>query len=136
TEEGTGKQCCSCSLSLLVSGTNLAAVVLRDQHRGGTRIVTRCTTRPVTGEVACREITGASRSAGMLHVDEHRALVWCSYHASNLTALRTCQKSSDIAGVRVGGQHHVIADTSIVWVIQRAIRRVGLYPQPAVRICP
>src|SRR5690606_36856644 len=114
-------------------------IILPDHYRGRTRGQTRrVTVRPGTAHVTRTQLPlgGGGSGTGVLHVDEHGALVRRSDDTGDLLADGPGQEAAHLAGFRVGAEHGVVAEHLVHTGVLAAFPDIGLDPHAAVLVDP
>src|SRR6185295_10665904 len=76
------------------------------------------------------------RLAGMLQIDEGRAVVGSDVEAGDLAAARTGEEAAEHAGRGIDRERLVVAERGALALAQVSGRHVGLDPQRAHRVDP
>lgn len=116
------------------SAADFPSIILRDHDTGRSRPTAGRTVRPRTELFGIRRIAReiVRPFAGMLDSDKHRPTVRRHHHTRHFALTRPDQKPPGFAGLRMGGQHHIVPEAGVSPRIDRRGRDVGLNPeQPA-----
>src|SRR5690554_5503826 len=119
------------------SATYDTAIILPDHYRRRTRRQTRrVAIRPAAAHVTRAQLPlgGGGSGPGVLHVDEHGALVRRGDDTGDLLADGPGQEAAHLAGLRVGAEHGVVAEHLVHTGVLAAFPDIGLDPHAAVLV--